>query len=64
LLRRRWTDHLVAAAAATATDPAVVRDAYVVLREQLERQLPRSAWEVFEPAYDDLLDALSRGPAA
>lgn len=64
LLRRRWVDHLVEATSATGTDPDEVRDACVVLRELLERQLPRSAWEVLEPAYADMLDALTRGPAA
>jgi len=63
LLRRRWVDHLVEATDATGTDPQEIRDAYVVLRELLERQLPRSAWEVLEPAYVDMLDALTRGPA-
>jgi len=61
LLRCRWIDHLLEVTAATNTDPAVVRDAYVALRDLLERQLPRSAWDVLEPAYTDLLDALTRG---
>jgi hypothetical protein len=56
-------DHLIEAAEATDTDPAEIRDAYAVLRELLERQLPRSAWEVLEPAFADLFDALTRGPA-
>ncbi len=63
LLRRRWVDHLIEVLDATGTDPQAVIDAYGVLRELLERQLPRSAWEVLEPAYTDMLDALSRGPA-
>jgi hypothetical protein len=63
LLRRRWVDHLIEVFDATGLDPQAVIDAYGVLRELLERQLPRSAWEVLEPAYTDMLDALSRGPA-
>jgi hypothetical protein len=63
LLRRRWVDHLIEVTDATGTDPQEIRDAYVVLRELLERQLPRSAWEALEPAFADMLDALTRGPA-
>lgn len=63
LLRRRWVDHLVQLLDATGTDPQEVLDAYQVLRELLERQLPRSAWEVFEPVFTEMLDALTRGPA-
>lgn len=63
LLRRRWVDHLMDTCAATSVDVREVLDAYAVLREQLERQLPRSAWEVLEPAYADMLDTLTRGPA-
>jgi hypothetical protein len=64
LLRRRWVDHLVEATEATGTDPQEIRDAYVILSELLERQLPRSAWEVLEPALADMLDTLTRGVAA
>jgi hypothetical protein len=63
LVRRKWVDHLIDAAAATDTDPAHICDAYAVLGELLERQLPRSAWEVLRPAFADMLDALTRGPA-
>ena len=63
LVRRRWVDHLIEVLDATGTDPQEVIEAYGVLRELLERQLPRSAWEVLEPAYADMLDALTRGPA-
>jgi hypothetical protein len=63
LVRRPWVDHVVEVAAATDTDTREILDAYTVLREMLVKQLPRSAWEVLEPAYDDMLDALTRGPA-
>ncbi len=63
LLRQRWVDHLIDVMDTTGLDPQEVRDAYVVLRELLERQLPRSAWEVLEPTFVDMLDALTRGPA-
>ncbi len=63
LLRRRWTDHLIEATTATGIDPQEVLNAYVVMREMLEKQLPRSTWEALEPYYSDLTDALSRGPA-
>jgi hypothetical protein len=63
LLRRRWVDHLLEAAGAAGIDTEELRDAYLVLRDLLQRQLPASAWDVLEPAYADVLDALTRGPA-
>jgi hypothetical protein len=63
LLRYRWIDHLQDLAAATNLDLQEVREAYLVLRDLLHRTLPRSAWSVLEPAYEELLDALTRGPA-
>lgn len=62
ILRHRWIDHLLDVAAATNIDLLHIRDAYLALRELLQRNLPRSAWEVLEPAYDELLDALTRTP--
>lgn len=62
LLRRRWTTHLLDVLEATDTDPQEVRDAYEVLGKMLQAQLPRSAWEVLEPAFNSVLDALARKP--
>lgn len=59
LVKHRWTTHLSRAVVAQGADLAEVRDAYAVLREQLEKQLTRSAWEVLQPAYDDLTDSLT-----
>ena len=59
LLKRRWTSHLTRAAVAQGVAVAEVRDAYAVLRELLEAKLTKSAWEVAQPAYDDLLDSLT-----
>lgn len=63
LLRARWINHLLDIVSALELDAREIRDAYVVLQEMLERQLPRSAWEMLEPAYAEMLDALTRGPA-
>lgn len=63
LLRGPWVDHVVEVLAATETDPEEVLDVYTVLRELLVKQLPKSTLEVLEPAYDEMLDALTRGPA-
>lgn len=63
ILRRQWIDHLVTVTLTTGTDPQVLLDAYGVLREMLERQLSRSAWELLEPAFAEILDGLTRGPA-
>jgi hypothetical protein len=63
LVRRPWVDHIVDTMAATDIDPMHVIDAYHVIREMLVKKLSKSAWEVLEPVYDDMLDALTRGPA-
>jgi hypothetical protein len=63
LLRKPWVDHVVEVLSATETDAQEVIDVLGVLREMLVKQLSRSAWEMLEPAYDDMLDALTRGPA-
>lgn len=62
LFRHRWIDHLLDATEATGVDRGEIRDAYAVLRELLERQLPRGAWEHLEPEFAELTDALTRGP--
>jgi Phycobilisome protein len=59
LLHARWTDHLVRVLAAVDIDSGEARDAYAVLRELLERQLTRSAWEVARPTFDDMTESLT-----
>ncbi|CAN5350883.1 hypothetical protein BH11PLA2_BH11PLA2_31450 [soil metagenome] len=63
LLRRPWVDHVLEVVDATGVDATEITDAYGVMREMLKKQLPKSAWEVLEPAYEDMLDALTRGTA-
>ncbi len=62
LLRYRWIDHVLDVATAANIDLQEIRDAYLSLREILQSSLPRSAWETLEPAYEELLDALTRSP--
>jgi hypothetical protein len=61
LLRHRWIDHMLAVVVTTNIDPQWFADAYAVLRELLQRQLTRSVWEVLDPAWNEIIDSLTRG---
>lgn len=63
VLYDRWTAHLTDLLAAAGVDPDEVRAAYAVLAELLKKQLTPTAWEAFQPAFNDMLEALSVAPA-
>jgi hypothetical protein len=63
LLRYRWTEHLAKLVPALGVDPMDVRDAYLTLRDVLETRLTGASWDVFRPAFDEMLDALTAIPA-
>ena len=65
VLQRRWTDHLGRLLPALDVDPMEVRDAYLALRDLLEKKLTQTAWDAFHPTFDEMTDALTAipGPA-